>query len=133
MAAADERPHRPEVCLSVGWRRRGERSAGPVRAMEQNAENTAEHVLHLVRSRMSTEIPLGTTGIQNPSAARIVETFRARFAKACDAGVWKRLSNAVFEPANPFDVKSRRQVRQEALVLEALGLAVYFNVTAIAR
>ena len=106
--------------------------------MEQDAENTAEHVLHLVRSRMSTEIPLGTAAIQNPSATRIVETFRARFAKACDAGVWKRLSNAVLEPANPFDVKSRRQLRQAALifgtlVLVALGLAVYFNVTAIAR
>src|SRR5580700_2392903 len=138
MAAADERPHRPEVCLSVGWRRRGKRSAGPVRAMEQDVENTAEHVLHLVRSRMSTEIPLGTTGIQNPSATRIVDTFRARFATACDAGVWKRLSNAVLEPANPFDVKVGRQFRQEVLILGtlvfvALGLAVYFNVGAIAR
>jgi len=64
--------------------------------MEQDVENTAEHVLHLVRSRMSAEILLGTAGIQNRSATRIVETFRARFAKACDAGVWKRLSNAVY-------------------------------------
>ena len=106
--------------------------------MEQDVENTAEHVLHLVRSSVSTEIPLGTTGMQNPSATRIVDTFRARFAKACDAGVWKRLSNAVLEPANPFDVKAGRQFRQEALILGtlvfvALGLAVYFNVTAIAR
>jgi hypothetical protein len=106
--------------------------------MEQDVENTAEHVLHLVRSRMSTETPLGTAGIQNPSATRIVDTFRARFAKACDAGVWKRLSNAVLEPANPFDVKTGRQLRQETLILGtlvfvALGLAVYFNVTAIAR
>ena len=106
--------------------------------MEQDVENTAEHVLHLVRSRMGTEIPLGTAGIQNPSATRIVDTFRARFAKACDAGVWKRLSNAVLEPANPFDVKAGRQLRQETLILGtlvfvALGLAIYFNVTAIAR
>src|SRR5580658_8884026 len=105
MAAADERPHRPEVYLYVGWRRRGKRSAGPVKAMEQDVENTAEHVLHLVRSSMSTEIPLGTAGIRNPSETRIAETFRTRFAKACDAGVWKRLSNAISEPANPFDVK----------------------------
>jgi ethanolamine ammonia-lyase small subunit len=106
--------------------------------MEQDAETTAEHVLHQVRSSVSTEIPLGTTGIQNPSATRIVDTFRARFAKACDAGVCKRLSNAVLEPANPFDVKAGRQLRQETLILGtlvfvALGLAVYFNVTAIAR
>jgi hypothetical protein len=106
--------------------------------MEQDVENTAEHVLHLVRSSVSTEIPLGTTGVQNPSATRIVDAFRARFAKACDAGVCKRLSNAVLEPANPFDVKAGRQLRLETLILGtlvfvALGLTVYFNVTAIAR
>ena len=87
---------------------------------------------------MSTEIPLGTAGIQNPSATRIVGAFRARFAKACDAGVWKRFSNAVLRPANPFDIKAGRQLRQEApilgrLVFVALGLAVFVNVTAIAR
>ena len=42
------------------------------------------------------------------------------------------------EPANPFDVKARRQFRQEAIVLgtfilTALGLALYFNLKAIAR
>ena len=101
-------------------------------------EITAEHVLYLVRDGMSPAIPLEAAGIQSPSAARIVETFRARFAKASDAGVWKRLSMVALEPANPFDVKARRQVRQEAivlgtLVLTALGLAVYFNLSAIAR
>jgi hypothetical protein len=42
------------------------------------------------------------------------------------------------EPANPFDVKARRRLRQEAVVLgtlvfAALGLAVYFNLNAMAR
>ena len=106
--------------------------------MEQDGEITAERVLHLVRSRMSPEIPLEAASIQSTSATRIVETFRARFAKACDAGVWKRLSNAVLEPANPFDIKTRRRLRQEAVVLgtlvfAALGLAVYFNLNAMAR
>ena len=106
--------------------------------MEQNAEITAESVLHMVRSRMSPEIPPEAAGIQSTSATRIVETFRARFAKACDAGAWKRLSNAVLEPANPFDIKTRRRLRQEAVVLgtlvfAALGLAVYFNFNAMAR
>jgi hypothetical protein len=106
--------------------------------MKQDAEVTAEHVLYLVRPGMSPAIPLETASIQSPSAARIVETFRARVAKACDAGVWKRLSNVVMEPANPFDAKARRQVRQEAIILGtlvfiALGLAVYFNLNAIAR
>jgi hypothetical protein len=106
--------------------------------MEQNAEITAESVLHMVRSRMSPEILPEAAGIQSTSATRIVETFRARFAKACDAGMWKRLSNAVLEPGNPFDIKARRRVRQEAVVLgalvfAALGLAVYFNFNAMAR
>jgi hypothetical protein len=106
--------------------------------MEQDGEITAERVLHLVRSRMSPEIPRDAAGIQSTSATRIVKTFRARFAKACDAGVRKRLSNAVLEPANPLDVKARRRLRQEAVVLgtlvfAALGLAVYFNLNAMAR
>ena len=106
--------------------------------MEQDAEVTAEQVLCLARTGMSPSIPLEAAGIQSPSAARIVQTFRARFAKACDAGAWKRLSMVVMEPANPFDVKARRQVRQEAIILgalvfTALGLAVYFNLNAIAR
>jgi tagatose-1,6-bisphosphate aldolase non-catalytic subunit AgaZ/GatZ len=106
--------------------------------MEQDVAITAEHVLYLVRGGMSPAIHLEAVSIRSPSAARIVETFRARFKKACDAGVWKRLSNIVLEPANPFDVKARRQVRQEAIILGtlvfiALGLAVYFNLNAIAR
>ena len=106
--------------------------------MEQEGEVTPDRVLHMVRSRMSPEIPLQSANIQSTSATRIVETFRARFAKACDAGVWKRLSNAVLEPGNPFDVKAPRQLRQEALILgtlvfTALGLAVYFNLNAVTR
>ena len=106
--------------------------------MEQDAEVTAEQVLCLARTGMSPSIPLEAAGIQSPSAARIVATFRARFKKAYNAGVSKRLSNVVMEPANPFDVKARRQVRQESIILgtlvfAALGLAVYFNLNAIAR
>ena len=105
--------------------------------MDQVEEITAERVLRLVRSRMSPEIPQEAAGIQRTSATRIVETFRARCAKACDAGMWKRLSNAVLEPANPFEIKARRRLRQEAVVLgtlvfAALGLAVYFNLNAMA-
>jgi hypothetical protein len=52
--------------------------------------------------------------------------------------VWRRLSNAVFERANPFDVKARRRAKLEtvilgALILTALGLAVCFNLSAMAR
>ncbi|MFN7998394.1 MAG: hypothetical protein U0Q18_32535 [Bryobacteraceae bacterium] len=103
--------------------------------MDQDMEITAEYVLRSVRTRMSPAIPLDAAFIQNPPPTRIVETFRRRFDKAYDAGVWKRLSNIVLEPANPFDVKARRHLRQEALILStfiftALGLALYFNLRA---
>ena len=106
--------------------------------MGQDAEITAARVLHMVRSRMGPAVSPEAASIQSPSAARIVETFRARFAEACDAGVVKRLSNAVLEPANPFDVKAGRPLRHEAsilgtLIFTALGLAVHFNLHAIAR
>ena len=106
--------------------------------MEENLEITAESVLHMVRTQTSPAIPHEAAGIQSNSAARIVELFRGRFGKAYDAGIWKRLSNVFLEPANPFDVKARRQFRQEAIVLgtfilTALGLALYFNLKAIAR
>ena len=106
--------------------------------MEQNVEITAESVLHTVRTQTTSPIPLEATGIQTNSAARIVELIRGRFGKAYDAGIWKRLSNVFLEPANPFDVKACRQFRHEAIVLgtfilTALGLALYFNLKAIAR
>jgi len=105
--------------------------------MEQELEITAESVLHTVRTQRSSPIPQEADGIQTDSAARIVELFRGRFGKAYDAGIWKRLSNVFLEPANPFDVKARRQFRQEAIILgtfilTALGLALYFNLKAIA-
>ena len=105
--------------------------------MEQDLEITAESVLHMVRTRTSSPIPLEAAGIQTISAARIVELFRGRFGKAYDAGIWKRLSNVFLEPANPFHVKAPRQFRQEAIILgtfilTALGLALYFNLKAIA-
>jgi hypothetical protein len=105
--------------------------------MEQDLEITAESVLHTIRTQTSSPIPPEAAGIQTNSAARIVELFRGRLGKAYDAGIWKRLSNLFLEPANPFDVKARRQFRQEAIILgtfilTALGLAVYFNLKAIA-
>ena len=106
--------------------------------MEKNEEITAARVLSMGRSTIGPEMPLGFDGIDTACATRIVEAFRLRFRKACDAGVCQRLSNALMEPANPFATRSRRQVRQEAiilgtLVLAALGLAIYFNLSAVVR
>ena len=114
------------------------RGAGPVKAVGQDVEITAARVLHMVRSGMGPAVSAEAPSIQSPSAERIVETFRARFANACDTGVLKRISNAVLEPANPFDIKAGRELGQEArilstLILTALGLAVHFNLHAIAR
>jgi hypothetical protein len=106
--------------------------------METDAEITAARVLRLGRSTIIPEIPLEADGMDTTCATRIVEAFRVRFRRACDAGVCQRLSNAVLEPANPFAARSRRHVRQEAiilgaLVLAALGLAVYFNLSAVMK
>ena len=105
--------------------------------MEQDLEISAESVLHMVRTQTSPAIPQEAAGIHTSSAARIVELFRRRFGKAHDAGICRRLSNVFLEPANPFDVKARRQFRQEAIVLgtsilTALGLALYFNLKVVA-
>ena len=106
--------------------------------MEKDVEITAARVLSMGRSTISPEIPPESDGMDTVCATRIVEAFRVRFRNACDVGVCQRLSNALLEPANPFATRSRRHVRQEAiilgtLVLAALGLAVYFNVTALVR
>lgn len=62
----------------------------------------------------------------------IEKTAAARFGKACDAGVWKRLTSVLLEPANPFDPKEPRRFRREvvvlgSMVLSFLLLVLYFN------
>ena len=107
-------------------------------AMEKDVEITAARVLSMGRSTIGPEIAPECDRMDTVCAKRIVEAFRIRFRNACDVGVCQRLSNALLEPANPFAARSRRHVRQEAiilgtLVLTALGLAVYFNLSAIVR
>ncbi len=106
--------------------------------MEKDVEITAASVLRMGRSTSGPEIPPESDGMDAVCATRIVEAFRVRFRKACDVGVCQRFSNALLEPANPFAARSRRHVRQEAiilgtLVLAALGLAIYFNLSAVVR
>ena len=106
--------------------------------MEKDVEITAARALNMGRSTIGPEMPPEFDGMDTVCATRIVEAFRVRLRKACDVGVWQRLSNALLEPANPFAARARRHVRQEAiilgtLVLAALGLTVYFNLSAAAR
>jgi hypothetical protein len=107
-------------------------------AMEKDVDITAARMLSMGRSAIGPEIPSECDGMDTICATRIVEAFRVRFRKACDVGVCQRLSNALLELANPFAARSHRHVRQEAiilgtLVLAALGLAAYFNLSAVVR
>jgi hypothetical protein len=79
----------------------------------------------------SVEIP----GPQPPSSADIYEAVRTRFAQGADTGTWRRLSNLWLEPPNPFNPRARRPRRDAIvitmLILVALGLVLYFNMTAV--
>jgi len=106
--------------------------------MEKDVEITAARVLSMGLSTIGSEIPAECDGMETVCATRIVEAFRVRFRKACDAGVCQRLSNALLESANPFAARARRHVKQEAIILGALilaavGLAIYFNLSAVVR
>jgi len=77
---------------------------------------------------------LGVDGqdINVVSPKDIKKAARARFDKACDAGVLKRLTSVLLEPTNPFDPKAPRRLRREAVVLGSLVLtflllALYFS------
>jgi hypothetical protein len=79
----------------------------------------------------SVEIP----GARPPSAADISEAVRARLTQDADTGVWRRLTNLWLEPPNPFNPGARRPRRDATvvtmLILAAIGLVLYFNVTAV--
>ena len=66
------------------------------------------------------------------SPKEIKKAAAARFDKACDSGVLKRLTSILLEPANPFDPKEPRRLRREAVVLGGMVLTfllleLYFN------
>lgn len=70
-----------------------------------------------------------------PSARQLAEALAHRFSQGCDAGVWKRLSNTLLEPQNPFDAGERRAPKRDAVVLLMLAVVaaivtVLFNLSA---
>lgn len=102
--------------------------------MKRKAEITAEQIL-IGKQRAAHPHTLPDGAIQTISAAEVVAAFRRRFEAGPDVGIWKRLSNIVLEPVNPFSVKSSRRIRQEAIILgtltvAAIALATYFNLNA---
>jgi hypothetical protein len=72
------------------------------------------------------------TVARTPGPSDIKRAAAARFEKACDSSVLKRLSSVLLEPANPFDSKAPRRLRREAVVLGGMVLSfllleLYFN------
>ena len=84
---------------------------------------------------MAPDIPLAKLpDSQTATAAKISEAIRQRFAQSPDGGVMKRLAKVAFDPPNPFNPHARRKPRQDAvilgaLILVALALVFYFNIT----
>jgi hypothetical protein len=102
--------------------------------MKHDSEITAGEILSVRCPMVCREVPEDGKGFQTASATEVVAAFRENFGKRCDSGIWNRLLNTILEPANPFEAKLRRRLRQETIVLgtllcTALGFAVYFNLT----
>ena len=100
--------------------------------MPDQEETTASYILNHRRARWFSGVEEQDKKLTVAGAKEIKETAAARFGKACDAGVWKRLTSVLLEPANPFDPKVPRRLRREvvvlgSLVLTFLLLALYFN------
>ena len=100
--------------------------------MPDQEETTASYILKHRRARWSSGVEELDTKLTVTRPKEIKETTAARFAKACDAGVWKRLTSVLLEPANPFDPKVPRRLRREAVVLGSMVLTflllmLYFN------
>ena len=95
---------------------------------------SASYILKHRRSRWWAGVEELDTKITVAGPKDIRSAAAARFSKACDSGVWKRLTTSVLlEPANPFDPRAPRRLRREAVVLGAMALsffllALYFNI-----
>lgn len=92
---------------------------------------SAAYILKHRRSRPWPEASV-EPDMARATGKKIRKAAADRFRKACDAGLWKRFSNIILEPKNPFDAKAARRPRQEAVVLGALALtsallAMYFG------
>ena len=134
-----EQPHCFEVCVPTRCGRRGHRSTGSVTPWNPNSRSRPRP---FCGGGLSAGFPTFRRrhfcSIAQRPRRRISEAIRRRFAQSPDAGVLKRLANVVLEPPNPFNPNARRRPRQGAVILAALifaalGLAFYFNITAVAR
>ena len=101
--------------------------------MLDQEETTARYILkHRRRARSSSRVEELDTKITVVGPEDIKEAAAARFGKACDSSIWKRLASVLLEPANPFDSKAPRRLRRETVVLGSMVLSfllleLYFN------
>ena len=100
--------------------------------MAVEEEIATSYILKHRSSRWSSGVEELNTKITVPGPNDIKKAAAARFEKACDSSVWKRLSSVLLEPANPFEPKAPRRLRREAvviggMVLSFLLLELYFN------
>ena len=106
--------------------------------MELEQKITAAAILQRQALSEVPKIPIATLPVcQTATAAKISDAIRQRFAQSPDAGVLKRLAKVALDPPNPFNPNARRQPRQDAiilgaLILVALALVLYFNITSVA-
>ena len=106
--------------------------------MDREEPITAESILRRRTLNRIPEIPPAIfPSPQLATASNINDAIRNHFAQAPDAGVWRRLADTVLETPNPFNPNARRRPKQDSvvlavLILAAVGLAFYFNITAVA-
>ena len=107
-------------------------------AMHREQPITAESILRRRTLNRIPEIPPAIVpALRVATASNIGDAIRNHFSQAPDAGVWRRLANTLLEPPNPFNPNAHRRPRQDAVVLglliiAAVGLVFYFNITAVA-
>jgi hypothetical protein len=102
--------------------------------MLEQEETTAGYILKHRRARWCSGVEELVTTITVAGPKDIKEAAAARFGKACDSSIWKRLASVLLEPANPFDSKAPRRLRRETVVLGSMVLSfllleLYFNLS----
>ena len=105
--------------------------------MDREEAITAESILQRRTLSRIPEIPPAIFSAPHvATASNINDAIRNHFAQAPDAGVWRRLTNSLLEPPNPFNPNARRRPKQDSVILgvlivAAVGLVFYFNITAV--
>jgi hypothetical protein len=106
--------------------------------MDREEPIRAESILRRrILNRVPEIPPASFPSTHMVTASDIADAVRKCFSQAPDTGVWRRLANTLLEPPNPFNSNARRHPKQDSvilgvLILAAVGLVIYFNITAVA-